>query len=74
MEDGKPVKKAIVSFIYSSVHVSMPTSLIYPSPLSPGLHKFVFYICYSTSVLYVKTFAPPFFQIPHIGDITSVCV
>ena len=44
----------VIYFIHSGRYMSIQPSLpIYASPpLSPGNHKFVFYICDSTSVLY----------------------
>ena len=39
-------------YIYSGVHMSVPVSqIISPPPHTRGHHKFVFYVCDSTSVL-----------------------
>ena len=47
-----------LSYIQQCVYFN-PNLPIYPSPsLPPGVHKFVFYICNSISVLQVSSFAP----------------
>ena len=42
----------VIYFMYSSVYMSIPIShFIPPLPFPPDIHKFVFYICDSISVL-----------------------
>ena len=41
----------VIYFIYNSVYKSVSTSQFIPPTLPPDNHKFVFYICDSTSVL-----------------------
>ena len=51
----------VIYFMYSSMYMSIPISqFIFPHPLPPGNHKFVFYICNSISVflLFATTFLP----------------
>ena len=61
MEDENQFQM-LLSILYIAVCVCQcqPPLFVPPTPLFPGYHKFVFYICYSTSVIYVSTFAPFF--------------
>ena len=45
--------------------MSIPISQFIPPPLTPGSHKFVFYICDSISVLKISSFAPFFLDSTH---------
>ena len=65
---GKP------HFIYSSMCVLIPnSSLSFCPPFPFGNHKFVFYVCESTSIFKISfkisLFVSVFFKIPHLSDI-----
>ena len=50
----------VISFIHSKVYMSIPVSQWSLHSLSPGNHRFIFYICDSASVLQISSFVPFF--------------
>ena len=62
----------VIYFIYSSVYISIPISQFIPSPLPPGSHKFVFYICDSISVFLKNKFIYLFIYLFIYGCVGSL--